>query len=78
MDSVSLMTLLTLLNIGGKKGKSNKFVDKILYTYNTTHFHLVKEGMELGTIMFHQVDFFYIDSNCTKICKFVKTNQLIA
>ena len=30
--------------------------------------------MELRTIMFHQVDFFYIDSNCTKICK--KKTQL--
>ena len=27
--------------------------------------------------MLHQVDFFYIDSKCTKICKFVKKMQLI-
>ena len=37
-----------------------------------------KEGMELGTIMCQQVDFFYIDSNCTKICKYVKKIQSIA
>ena len=35
--------------------------------------------MEPGTIMFHRVDFFHIDFNCTKICKFVKKkcNQLL-
>ena len=33
--------------------------------------------MEPGTILFHRVDFFYIDFNCTEICKFVKKcNQL--
>ena len=34
--------------------------------------------MEAGTIMFHRVDFLYIDYNCTKICKFVKKKQSIA
>ena len=32
--------------------------------------------MEPETIMSHRIDFFNIDSNCTKICKFAKKNEI--
>ena len=49
-------------------GRKNDLFDKTYY--------FTKESMEPGTLMFHRVDFFYIDSNCTKICKFVKKNTI--